>query len=83
MTLKEVLLEARKRIFDSAPPSKSGLYPYDVHWAHDQWDKFLAAREITKRPRKDWPVVEGGSMEPNLYIPPELATKMLVLGHLP
>lgn len=80
--LKKILHTARKKIFDSAPPSKCFLYPYDVHWAYEEWDKFLVARGITKKPNKDWPMVEGGSMEPDLYIPPDLATKMLALGHL-
>lgn len=86
MKLKEVLCAARKKIFDSAPPAAfptSVFYGYDVHWAYAEWNRFLESHGITKNPNNNYLKVEGGSMEPDLYIPPDVANKMLVLGHLP
>lgn len=85
MNLGDILGEAYQRIVFSpeVPLLEKDPPIYDQDWITARWTEFLEERGITKNYRRGWPHFFSWNQGYTLYIPPDLAAKMLVLGYLP
>ena len=80
MTLDQILDASYMKIVFSDDVPKVAPDIYDQDWIYQKWGEFLEQRGITKKKKKGYTKAFPDSP---LYIPPELAQKMLVLGYLP
>lgn len=89
MTLDQILGAAYLKIVFSDDVPKVAPDTYDQDWIYQKWGEFLEQRGITKKKKKGYTKAFPDSpgrfflLPGPLYIPPELAQKMLVLGYLP
>jgi hypothetical protein len=79
-TLEKVISGAYLLIFFSQDVPKVAN-THDQNWINQKWEEFLEQRGITSQMKRGYAKVFH--LERPIYIPPELAEKMITLRYLP